>query len=203
LELEERIRDLRIKGQTASTIARAVGVELKVVTRALKKFEREYEKRAEEQALEAAAVYRHRMIEHFNRLKARVWEQIERAEQEKRKKRTEMLKDAAGKVTHQRGSLDTLPGETTPTLLAEIRQIEVVLGKLHGIKLDDAVPAGNINLTKNDVLVINPAEPVNMEKLTALQEEIRKRTNGGAQGVITVKATVPTNGNGSNGSGPR
>jgi hypothetical protein len=201
LELEDRIRVRRMRGETASKIAREVGVELKFVTSTLRKFEREYKRRAEQQADLEGAAYRHRMIDHLERLKARCWEQIELAEQSKKETRQEMLKGPEGNTTHQKATVRVIPGETTPSLLAELRQLEVALGRLHGVKLDEELPLPAPVFQKNDVLVIQPAAPLSLDRLAQLNEVIRKRQNGGAE--RPTPSLPPSNGSGNgNGRGP-
>lgn len=196
LDLDERIRGMRLRGEKAYAIARAVGVEIGYVTKTLKRFEREYQKQAELDAKAAAAVYRREMIDRLEKLKREAWQQLDLTKDQKKRTAQEMLKDADGKITHQRVKVDTLPGETSPGLIGEIRQIELLLGKLHGVEIDEppAAPAPSVG---RDLILITPAAPLDVERMQRLNDVIRKRMNGGA--VIDVPA-IPSNGNG-NGNG--
>lgn len=196
LEMEERIRDLRMRGMLATAISRDVGVELKVVTATLRKFERDYKRRAAEQAADEAAIYRRRMIDQLERLKERTWQQLERAEDEKQKTRKEMLKGKAGETSSQRVTVDTLPGETSPALISQIREIELALGQLHGVELGKELPVVGPIFQKNEVLVIQPAAPLDMERLAKLQAAIKARINGGAEAPTLPPAGFAGNGDG-------
>lgn len=198
MDLEERIRALRLRGQRAGEIARSLGIELAYVTKTLQRFAREYKRQAGEDAKAAAAVYRREMVDRLERLRAEAWSQIELAKDQKKRTRQEMLKDAEGKVTHQRAKVETLPGETSPSLIGEIRHIELALGQLHGVVI--AEPPEPVTPTVGrDLIVINPAQPLDSQRMEQLNEAIRKRANGST--IIDVPyLTVGGNGNG-NGNG--
>lgn len=187
LELDERIRTLRLKGEKAFAIARTVGVEIGYVTKTLKRFEREYKRQAEIDAKAAAAVYRREMIDRLERLKREAWQQLDLAKDQKKRTAQEMLKDSDGKVTHQRVKVDTLPGETSPGLIAEIRQIENMLGKLHGVEIDEPPTPPQATIGR-DLILITPSTPLDVDRMRELNEVIRKRMNGNAPKVIDVPA---------------
>jgi hypothetical protein len=185
LEQDERVRDLHRKGLKPLAIARESGLSLTAVRQSLRRFEQECLLRASEDAREYAAAYRHVMIDNLERLKREAWEQIALAKEPKKHTRQEMLKDADGKVTHQRAKVDTLPGETSPSLIGELRQIEVMLGRLHGVNAEE-LPAPTTRLD-GDLIIITPAEPPDTERLRLLGEVITRRGNGKA---IDVEAKV-------------
>jgi hypothetical protein len=197
LDLDERIRGLRLRGEKAYAIARAVGVEVGYVTKTLKRFEREYERQAELDAKAAAAVYRREMIDRLEKLKREAWQQLDLAKDQKKRTAQEMLKDTDGKITHQRVKVDTLPGETSPGLIGEIRQLEAMLGKLHGVEIEEP-PQPTAPTVGRDLILINPSAPLDVDRVEQLNAVIRKRMNGGA--VIDVPLIVGGNGNG-NGNG--
>lgn len=197
LDLDERIRGARLKGDKAYAIARLLGVEIGYVTKTLKRFEREYKSQAEIDAKAAAAVYRREMIDRLERLKREAWQQLDLAKDQKKRTAQEMLKDMDGKVTHQRVKVDTLPGETSPGLIGEIRQIELMLGKLHGVEIEEP-PQSPMPTVGRDLILITPSAPLDVDRMRDLNEVIRKRMNGGA--VIDVPALrIGGNGNGNGG----
>jgi hypothetical protein len=196
--MEERIRTLRRRGLKAYAIAREVGVEVGVVTATLRRFEREYRRQAEADARAEAAVYRREMIDRLEGLKREAWEQVELAKDQKKKTHQEMLKDADGKVTHQRAKVETLPGETSPSLISEIRQIELALGRLRGVDVEEpAVPL--VPSVGRDLIVITPSQPLDLDRLRRLNEAVRLRSNGGNGGAVDVPAVV-VGGNGDGGA---
>src|SRR5262245_48784114 len=192
LEQDERVRDLHRKGLRPAAIAREIGLKVAAVKKSLDRFERECLRRAAKDAREAAAAYRHVMIDNLEHLKKEAWEQIALAKEPKKHTRQEMLKDADGKVTHQRAKVDTVPGESTPSLIGELRQIEVMLGRLHGVHVEELPPPTPAATGGRDLIILNPKEPPDMDRLRLLGEEIKKRGNGH---VIDVEA-VPMPGNG-------
>lgn len=200
MELEERIRGLRLRGFKAYAIAQQVGVEVGFVTATLRRFERDYRKQAEIDVKAAAAVYRREMIDRLEKLKREAWEQVELAKDSKKRTHQEMLKDKDGNVTHQRAKVETLPGETAPGLIGEIRQIELALGRLHGVEIEEP-PKPLMPTVGRDFILITPTEPIDLDRLRDLNEVIRARTNGNGNGKpIDVEARLlPGNGNG-NGS---
>jgi hypothetical protein len=199
MAMDERIRRLRMRGLKPFQIARDVGVEAGYVTAALRRFERDYRRQAELDTKAAAVTYRREMIERLESLKREAWEQVELAKESKKKTQQEMLKDTDGKVTHQRVKVDTLPGETSPSLLGEIRQIELLLGKLNGVEVDEQPTP--LAPTIGDVIVLTPSQPIDLERIAKLNDYIR--TRGGMNGKTTIDVpALAVGGNGkANGNG--
>lgn len=168
LQMEDAVRERFLRGERKNAIARELGVPLGFVTATLKRFDKELERAR----VPEAALYRQRLVEQLERLKARCYAALDRSEEERKKTRQEQLKASDGSLAGSRLIVDKSPGEFDARIAAVILGIELKLGALHGVG-EASAPAPSV--VEREFYYVSPSRPIDLDRLAQLNRVIDAR----------------------------